>query len=132
MATRSPAQPFAAQAQAGNVKVVRGPWNNDSSRSYTGSDLTHDDQVDGGSGAYEMLSDFGKKRRRGAIVSDEGKMLTINSALLARAVLAAQLGMQFGGERDVYRAAGYDRNISLEKYLAAYRRGLGKRLVNLG
>lgn len=64
-------------------------------------------------------------------MNKEGQMLTINSALLARAVLAAQLGMQFGGERDVYQAAGYDRSISLEKYLAAYRRGLGKRLVNL-
>lgn len=61
----------------------------------------------------------------------EGRMLTINSALLARAVLAAQLGMQYGTKRDVYEAAGYDKVIPLEKYLAAYRRGLGKRLVNV-
>lgn len=58
------AQPFAAQAQAGNVKVVRGPWNNDFLTELHGfPDLTHDDQVDGGSGAYEMLSDFGKKKK---------------------------------------------------------------------
>lgn len=65
------------------------------------------------------------------MMAKDGQMLTINSALLARAVLAAQLGMQFGGERDVYQAAGYDKVISLEKYLAAYKRSLGKRLVNI-
>ena len=61
-----------------------------------------------------------------------GREITVNSALLARAMLAAQLGMQFGGDRDVYQAAGYDKSISLEQYWGVYRRGdVAKRLVNV-
>lgn len=58
------AAPFAAQAKAGNVRLVRGHWNSDFLTELHGfPDLTHDDQVDGGSGAYEMLSDFGRKKK---------------------------------------------------------------------
>jgi uncharacterized protein len=62
----------------------------------------------------------------------QGQPLTINSALLARAMLAAQMGQQFGGKRDVYEAAGYDRIIQLDNYLATYKRGdLAKRLIEI-
>jgi predicted phage terminase large subunit-like protein len=50
------AEPFAAQAEAGNVRVVRGPWN----AAYI-EELTtfpngaHDDQVDASSGAFNKL-----------------------------------------------------------------------------
>lgn len=61
-----------------------------------------------------------------------GNQITINSDLLARALLGAQLGMQFGGERDVYQAAGYDRTITSTQYWGVYERGdIGRRLINV-
>lgn len=53
----SRAEPFAAQWQAGNVRLVRGLWNRDyldELRAFpTGA---HDDQVDGSSGGYNKLT----------------------------------------------------------------------------
>lgn len=51
------ADPFAAQAEAGNVKIVRAPWN----AAYldelcTFPDGAHDDQVDASSGAFHKLA----------------------------------------------------------------------------
>lgn len=51
------ADPFAAQWQAGNVDVVRGPWNE---RYFTimeqfPDDSAHDDEVDASSGGFQML-----------------------------------------------------------------------------
>lgn len=48
--------PFSSQAQAGNVKVLRGDWNDE----FFGAleafpDAKHDDDADGCSGAYSML-----------------------------------------------------------------------------
>ncbi len=51
------ADPFAAQCEAGNVKVVRGPWNtayiNELCSFPSGA---HDDQVDASSGAFHKLA----------------------------------------------------------------------------
>ncbi len=52
------ASPFAAQAEAGNVKLVRGPWN----KAYLDElcefpNGKHDDQVDGSSGAFHQLDE---------------------------------------------------------------------------
>ena len=48
--------PFSSQCRAGNVKIVRGPWNEDLFRILEGfPDLAHDDEVDACSGALEML-----------------------------------------------------------------------------
>lgn len=55
------ANPLSAAAEAGNVKLVRGPWINDfldEAEAFPGG--SHDDQVDAASGAFEMLV-----RRRG-------------------------------------------------------------------
>lgn len=51
------AAPFSAQCQAGNVKVVRAPWNDDWFDELEGfpSKDVHDDQVDGSSGAFNEL-----------------------------------------------------------------------------
>lgn len=52
------AQPFAAAAEAGNVKFIRGAWNADlldELVSFPEGD--HDDQVDGCSGAFDMLTE---------------------------------------------------------------------------
>jgi hypothetical protein len=49
--------PFSAQCRAGNVKVLRGSWNEDLFRVLEGfPDLAHDDEVDACSGALEMLN----------------------------------------------------------------------------
>ena len=51
------AEPFAAQAEAGNVRMVRGPWNAkylDELASFPAG--AHDDQVDGSSGAFNKLA----------------------------------------------------------------------------
>ncbi|CAK0767394.1 Terminase [Gammaproteobacteria bacterium] len=47
--------PFSAQAQAGNIKILRGAWNEDYFASMEGfPDATHDDDADGSSGAFAM------------------------------------------------------------------------------
>jgi predicted phage terminase large subunit-like protein len=49
--------PFSSQCRAGNVKIVRAPWNEDLFRILEGfPDLAHDDEVDACSGALEMLN----------------------------------------------------------------------------
>lgn len=55
-----------------------------------------------------------------------------NSAMLARQSLAQMLGVSFGGARDVYESAGYDKLISHGQYLARYlRQGIARRIVNI-
>jgi predicted phage terminase large subunit-like protein len=49
--------PFSSQCRAGNVKILRGAWNEDLFRTLEGfPDLAHDDEVDACSGALEMLN----------------------------------------------------------------------------
>src|SRR5271169_767228 len=49
--------PFSSQCRAGNVKIRRGPWNEELFRVLEGfPDLAHDDEVDACSGALEMLN----------------------------------------------------------------------------
>ena len=49
--------PFSTQCRADNVKILRGPWNEDLFRVLEGfPDLAHDDEVEACSGALEMLN----------------------------------------------------------------------------
>jgi predicted phage terminase large subunit-like protein len=49
--------PFSSQCRGGNVKILRGPWNEDLFRVLEGfPDLAHDDEADACSGALEMLN----------------------------------------------------------------------------
>ena len=49
--------PFSSQCRTGNVKILRGLWNEDLFRVLEGfPDLAHDDEVDACSGALEMLN----------------------------------------------------------------------------
>jgi predicted phage terminase large subunit-like protein len=49
--------PFSSQCRAGNVKILRGSWNEELFRILEGfPDLAHDDEVDACSGALEMLT----------------------------------------------------------------------------
>lgn len=50
------AEPFAAQCEAGNVKILRGKWNYDYLEQLTAfPNGTHDDDVDASSGAFNKL-----------------------------------------------------------------------------
>ncbi len=49
--------PFSSQCRVGNVKILRGLWNDDLFRVLEGiPDLAHDDEVDACNGALEMLN----------------------------------------------------------------------------
>lgn len=51
-------RPFSTQAQAGNVKIVKGPWNNEYFNTMEGfPEGDHDDECDATSGAYNYLAD---------------------------------------------------------------------------
>lgn len=53
------AKPLSAQVQAGNVKLVRGPWNEafiKEAGNFDGSDKCVSDQTDAASGAFHMLT----------------------------------------------------------------------------
>lgn len=55
-------------------------------------------------------------------VQTNEKLLQMYEDLLGRAVLAGQLGMQFGGDRDVYTALGYKKTLRYDDFLARYVR----------
>jgi len=58
------ALPYSAQVQAGNVTIVRAPWNDAYGReleSFDGSERGKDDQVDGSSGAFNFIHEKRKK-----------------------------------------------------------------------
>ncbi len=58
------AQPFAAQVNVGNVKMLRGPWNKtliDELRNFPNA--KYDDQVDGLSDGYNYLLDAKKRAK---------------------------------------------------------------------
>ena len=77
------AQPFAAQCEAGNVKLLRGKWN----RAYLDElsmfpHAAHDDQVDASSGAFNKVV-----RRHGPVTIDRpmscgGKRMPVPPELL--------------------------------------------------
>ena len=55
------ASPFSAQARAGNVRVVRGKWNEDFFRELENFPIgAHDDQVDAASGAFKILTEYSR------------------------------------------------------------------------
>ena len=53
------------------------------------------------------------------------------SSILSRAQLAANMGYQYGGDRDIYQALGYDTEITFEQYAARYeRQDIAKAIIN--
>lgn len=62
------AMPWLAQAQAGNVKLLRAAWNSDYLDEITMFPIgAHDDMVDGTSGAFARIADSGGPIQRGAV-----------------------------------------------------------------
>ena len=59
------------------------------------------------------------------------KPLKVFSQLIDRAKLAAKLGMQFGGKRDLYAVFGYKTQLTLDDYEAKYaRQNIARRIVD--
>lgn len=57
--------------------------------------------------------------------------LKLYSTLLARAELAAKLGMQYGGERDLYQALGYSKTLTYADYATQYvRQDIAKAVID--
>lgn len=54
------AEPFADQVRGGNVRLIRGPWNEEFIAELSMFPGTHDDQVDAASGAFLRLAKFGR------------------------------------------------------------------------
>ena len=53
------------------------------------------------------------------------------SAILSRANLAAKLGQQFGGDRDLYKSLGYPTNLTYDDYWAQYsRQDIAKAIID--
>lgn len=51
--------------------------------------------------------------------------------LVERSKLAGSLGMQFGGDRDMYKALGYPQSLSFNDYYTRYKRqDIARRIVN--
>lgn len=59
------------------------------------------------------------------------QQLSAYSTIVARAALAARMGYQYGGDRDVYEALGYPDDIQYEDYVAKYfRQDIAKAIIN--
>jgi hypothetical protein len=53
------------------------------------------------------------------------------SAIMNRAALAARLGQQYGGDRDVYQALGYPDTIAFDDYYSRYnRQDIARAIIN--
>lgn len=58
----------------------------------------------------------------GAAKRDSGGFFQTLSAVVSRATLAARLGQQFGGDRDLYKSLGYPVELTYDKFAAQYER----------
>ncbi len=67
------ARPFAVQSEAGNIKMLRAPWNNAVlSVLHSVPDGAHDDDLDAGSGCYQVLMGAGASGGSGSSVAGYG------------------------------------------------------------
>ena len=74
-----------------------------------------------------------KPKQRLDLNSQRGQaiMRALSSEIISRSGLAASLGQQFGGDRDIYEACGYKKTLVFKDYMARYsRQDVAKRIVN--
>jgi hypothetical protein len=70
-----------------------------------------------------------KDKRRGKVVP-LNKLAVLSSIMQSREWIAGQLGKSFSGQRDLYVALGYKRELTFEDYWARYsRQDIAKRIV---
>jgi hypothetical protein len=69
---------------------------------------------------------------RGVKTPINGKQIqTLTSMVVARAQIAARLGMQYGGDRDIYKALGYKTILTYDDFLAQYiRQDIAKAVID--
>jgi len=59
------------------------------------------------------------------------QLMTFSSEIMNRAALSARMGQQYGGDRDIYQALGYDIVIDYNQYYARYaRQDIAKAIIN--
>jgi hypothetical protein len=64
------------------------------------------------------------------ITKNMAQLVALNSILQSRAEIAAYLGKSFGGDRDIYQALGYKRELTFGDYWARYsRQDVARRIV---
>jgi len=64
-------------------------------------------------------------------LTQEQKLQIYSELIMSRAALAARLGQQYGGDRDVYQALGYPDTIPFEDYLKRYeRQDIARAVIN--
>jgi phage-related protein (TIGR01555 family) len=72
------------------------------------------------------------ERNKQSVKTLSGKQIqTLTSMVVARANLAAQLGQQYGGDRDIYQALGYKTTLNYADYWAQYtRQDIAKAIID--
>jgi hypothetical protein len=66
-----------------------------------------------------------------ALQSKLQAMAFVQSTLLSRLKMFSQVGLQYGGDRDIYEALGYKRNIAFEDYKDHYlRQDIAKAIID--
>lgn len=77
--------------------------------------------------AESAISDVKKE----VLISNQQQMIEFYSALLTRSQLTSRLGYQFSGERDLYEALGYYKELTYDKYAIQYeRQDIAKAIIN--
>jgi len=74
-----------------------------------------------------------KRKPRGLNLDNYSKeqLLTFSSELTNRASLAARLGYQYGGDRNIYEALGYPTTMSYDDYASRYsRQDIARAVIN--
>jgi len=73
-----------------------------------------------------------RKRHTESVQTLSGKQIqTLTSMVTARANLAAKLGQQYGGDRDVYKALGYKKELNYTDYWTQYtRQDIAKAIID--
>lgn len=81
----------------------------------------------------QVLADEpGKNIVDNAAAANRGGIVALASAIVGRATLAARLGKQFSGKRDLYETLGYKRELRFDDYWALYdRQDIAGRIVDM-
>jgi hypothetical protein len=99
---RTRAQPFAAQAEAGNVRIVAGEWNRDYLDELTlFPEGANDDQVDASSGAFNKLATGGGPHGKWWLPGIRGRSIdeVLNPPAVSQSHLPSVFGDRIGSDR---------------------------------
>lgn len=78
-----------------------------------------------------MVENITERTKQGNGQPNWEQIRVFTSALIGRAIFAARLGQQYGGDRDIYNALGYKIDIEYRDYAARYlRQDMAKAIIN--